>query len=257
MNATLFFLFWRLDFLLATGSTIYYLLSNKKTDFREALASVCTALLIGVTFYFVSPYVYSFLGKISIYKPTTIPFNLKTALLYFVITDFWFYMTHKWEHKLPLLWTFHGVHHTGTKMNFALSVRGSFLEILIFPLWILPLLLLGFSVWGILVCRQVISIYQIFCHSEYNWPSIISKIFVTPAFHRQHHQRDSAQNHGNYGGILSLWDRWFGSAVRSTSGTYGIEEGLKSCNPIKITFYLPSLLLKKVSQNGWRAILIP
>jgi hypothetical protein len=48
---------------------------------------------------------------------------------------------------------------------------------------------------------------------------------ITPALHRRHHSREARLLDSNYGTILSLWDRWFGTHASNPSDRQ-IEAGL-------------------------------
>jgi sterol desaturase/sphingolipid hydroxylase (fatty acid hydroxylase superfamily) len=126
--------------------------------------------------------------------------------------DLLFYTYHRIAHRVRLIWATHQAHHSSQYFNFATALRQKWNnsgEILI---WI-PLPLLGIPPWMVFASFSVNLIYQFWVHTEHIdklwWP--IEFIFNTPSHHRVHHGMDQEYLDKNYGGILIVWDRLFGS----------------------------------------------
>ena len=148
------------------------------------------------------------------------------------------YWRHRIEHQ-PGLWRFHATHHADEELHWLSVLRkhpvSKFLEILIDSL---PVLLLGFSAWTIVAAQLIRSWWGYFIHADVPWTlGPAAKILVSPAAHRLHHIRDEALMGGNYGNMLTLWDRVFGTwrdpaphlncATGIAEGTRGVWGELK------------------------------
>ena len=80
-------------------------------------------------------------------------------------------------------------------------------------------------------------LYQFWVHTrligKLGW---FDRVFVSPSNHRVHHGQNDYCIDRNYGGILILWDRWFGSFAEERDGeaiVYGIRQPLRSWNPLR------------------------
>lgn len=128
--------------------------------------------------------------------------------------EFAAYWRHRLEH-VPMLWPVHATHHADEAMNW-LSVRrkhplGEALALLIDNLLVI---LLGLPFWAIGVGLLLRSWWGYFIHADVPWTlGIFGKVFISPAAHRLHHIRDEALMGSNYGNMLTLWDKLFGTYV--------------------------------------------
>lgn len=135
-----------------------------------------------------------------------------TWLMALIGVDVLFYTYHRIAHRVRLIWATHQAHHSSEYFNFATALRQKWNnsgEILI---WI-PLPLLGIPPWMVFASFSLNLIYQFWLHTERIgklWRPF-EFIFNTPSHHRVHHGRDPEYLDKNYGGILILWDRMFGT----------------------------------------------
>jgi hypothetical protein len=68
----------------------------------------------------------------------------------------------------------------------------------------------------------------------------LEKVFNTPSHHRVHHARNPKYIDRNYGGVLIVWDKLFGSFVEEDPAVpcdYGIVRPIHSHNPLMLTFH--------------------
>jgi sterol desaturase/sphingolipid hydroxylase (fatty acid hydroxylase superfamily) len=141
---------------------------------------------------------------------------LRWALL-FVATDLVFYGTHLAMHKLRYGWASHVTHHSSPRFNLSTALRQNFLFDLsgFAILWWLPLALIGFDKMSVIVAIELNLLYQFFIHTETvrRLPDWVEFIFNTPSHHRVHHGCNPAQIDTNFGGVLIVWDRLFGTFV--------------------------------------------
>jgi len=149
-----------------------------------------------------------------------------TWLLLMVLVDLTWYCNHRFSHRVRLGWAGHRAHHSSESFNFSTALRLKWNPWSEAIFW-LPLPLLGFAPWTIYVAYGFNMIYQFFLHTELvdRLPRPIEYVFNTPAHHRVHHSRNPIHYDTNYGGILIIWDRWFGSFMADpAASTYGLAD---------------------------------
>lgn len=143
-----------------------------------------------------------------------LPVNGWTIVPIFVALEFCYYGFHRGSHRIRWFWSAHVVHHTGTVMNMTTAMRQSLLySITGWWLFFMPLVLLGVSPAVVFFLYGINLSYQYFVHTEsigklHPW---IEYLFNTPSHHRVHHGRNPQYIDKNYGGVLILFDRWFGT----------------------------------------------
>ncbi len=143
-----------------------------------------------------------------------LPVNGWTILPIFFAVELCYYAFHRGSHRIRWFWSAHVVHHSGKVMNMTTAMRQSLLySITGWWLFFMPLVLLGVSPAVVFFLYGVNLSYQYFVHTEsvgklHPW---IEYVFNTPSHHRVHHGRNAQYIDRNYGGVLILFDRWFGS----------------------------------------------
>ncbi|MEM8987050.1 MAG: sterol desaturase family protein [Pseudomonadota bacterium] len=174
----------------------------------------------------------------------TFPLTLGTVLLGLLAADFVYYWEHRFAHEVRLLWTQHAVHHSSRHMNIIVGIRFGPFEGVTSAVFHFPLVLLGFPPELVFFGVLVVLAYQSWIHTELigklGW---IDGVFNTPANHRVHHGCDDKYLDKNYGGILILWDRLFGTYQREEeTPNYGLKRDFNSVNPFFVWFSeLPAL----------------
>ncbi|MCZ6831875.1 MAG: sterol desaturase family protein [Gammaproteobacteria bacterium] len=134
-------------------------------------------------------------------------------LLLFFLEDFTYYGFHRMNHEVRLLWAGHVNHHSSQYLNFGTALRqgvGERVHKFLFWLW-LPLL--GFDPYMIITAIGISLFYQFWIHTHvvkklHPW---VEAVFNTPSHHRVHHGSNIRYLDCNHGGILIIWDRWFGT----------------------------------------------
>lgn len=170
--------------------------------------------------------------------PWEIPINIWTTLLCLILVDFVYYWEHVFEHRIRILWSYHSIHHSSPIYNYTTALRVSFIDSLVTWVFFLPIILLGFHPYLVLMCLLLILTYQFWLHTEIigklGW---FEKIFMTPSQHRVHHGSDDIYLDKNYGALLSIWDRMFGTYQEELhTPTYGLTRPINTINPIKVHF---------------------
>jgi len=159
-------------------------------------------------------------------------------ILTFVMIDLVFYFYHRISHRVNFLWAIHMSHHSSEEMNFAVSFRQAwFGPISKLPFFmILPLI--GFDPTLIAVAGVISTLWGIVGHTQ-----IIGKlgplewVFNTPSHHRVHHGSNNQYIDKNYGNLLIVWDRMFGTFEPEVEPVkFGLVNNVNTFNPTKITF---------------------
>jgi sterol desaturase/sphingolipid hydroxylase (fatty acid hydroxylase superfamily) len=169
--------------------------------------------------------------------------------------DLLFYTYHRTAHRVRLIWATHQAHHSSQYFNFATALRQKWNnsgEILI---WI-PLPLLGIPPWMVFASFSINLIYQFWIHTERIgklWRPI-EFIFNTPSHHRVHHGMDQEYLDKNYGGILIVWDRIFGSFQPELFRPhYGLTKPVNTFNIWKLQTREYAAIISDVRRSGhWR-----
>lgn len=165
--------------------------------------------------------------------------NPWTWVALFVLEDLCFYVYHRTHHTVRVLWASHVVHHSSEHYNLSTALRQPWTPFTGLPFW-LPLALFGFAPWMILLQQSISLLYQFFLHTERVgklWAPI-EFIMNTPSHHRVHHGSNQRYLDRNYGGILIIWDRLFGTfEAEGERATYGLTKNINSFNPVTVAFH--------------------
>lgn len=153
-------------------------------------------------------------------------------LLDILLLDLWIYWWHRANHRLPLLWRFHQVHHLDQWLDVTSAVRFHFGEVILSALVRgLVIVFLGMPLSSVIVFETLVLLGAGFHHSNLRLPvkfeRVLSKIIITPSIHWVHHHVTQQDTDSNYGAIFSFWDRLFGSkskSVRTTDMAIGLDQ---------------------------------
>ena len=133
-----------------------------------------------------------------------------------LLLDFWIYWWHRLNHRWPLLWRFHEVHHLDEFLDASSALRFHFGEVLLSALVrALVILVAGVPLASVVVFETVLAVVVLFHHSNLRLPQgferALSLVIVTPSIHWVHHHANRTDTDSNYSTVLSVWDRLFGS----------------------------------------------
>ncbi len=171
--------------------------------------------------------------------PWQIPTNTWWSwLLLMVVVDLTWYCNHRFSHRVRIGWAAHQAHHSSEYFNLGTALRQKWNPWSEAIFWA-PLPLLGFAPWTIYVAFAFNLIYQFFTHTETvgGLPRPIEFVFNTPSHHRVHHASNPEYLDRNYGGILIIWDRMFGSFQRELhTPTYGLTKPVDTYNVFKLQY---------------------
>ncbi len=129
-----------------------------------------------------------------------------------ISVDFCYYWFHRAAHRINFIWATHIVHHSSEDYNLTTALRQSWFGPLLSWAFYLPLAVLGLSPLMIMLARTVNTVFQFWIHTEsINKLGPLETILSTPSHHRVHHGVNPEYIDKNYGGILIIWDRLFGT----------------------------------------------
>jgi sterol desaturase/sphingolipid hydroxylase (fatty acid hydroxylase superfamily) len=220
---------------------IIYCLVKRKSYYRlnDSIADLSTGIgnqLSGIIFKS-----FTLFGYIYLYQNFRIyTFDLSTPLtsfiswiLAFLIYDFFYYWSHRMSHEWNLFWASHVVHHSSEEFNLTVALRQPALGIFNW-IFYLPMAIVGFSPEFFLLHGQINLIYQFWIHTRTIGRLGFLELFLnTPSHHRVHHGRNPKYIDKNYGGILILWDKIFGTFQgEEEEPAYGIKYPIKTWNPL-------------------------
>jgi alkylglycerol monooxygenase len=137
---------------------------------------------------------------------------LLAALLAFVLYDFVYYVDHRSTHTFRLLWASHRVHHQTRDFHLLTGLRMSVVgPLLAFP-FRLPLAVLGVPPALFASIDALHALSTFFLHARLvRELGPVGWVFNTPAHHRVHHSAAERHFGRNFGGVLIVWDRLFGT----------------------------------------------
>jgi sterol desaturase/sphingolipid hydroxylase (fatty acid hydroxylase superfamily) len=157
--------------------------------------------------------------------------DIALLILAILVIELAAYWRHRIEHD-PALWRFHATHHADEELHWLSVLRkhpvSKFLEMLLDTV---PVLLLGLPAWSIVGAQLIRSWWGYFIHADVPWTlGVAGRWLMSPAAHRLHHIRDERLMGSNYGNMLTLWDRLFGTwcdPVPHLGCATGIAEGTR------------------------------
>jgi sterol desaturase/sphingolipid hydroxylase (fatty acid hydroxylase superfamily) len=181
-------------------------------------------------------------------------------LLLFISLEFTYYWWHRMSHRSRWFWLHHAVHHSPNQFNLAVAYRlGVTGKLMAGFVLFTPLAWLGFEPVLIFVAYYLNLAYQFWIHAEWI-PRLgpLEGILNTASAHRVHHAANVEYLDANYGGVLMVFDRLFGT-YRAEQDTvpirYGLVHPLLTHNPIKIAFHQFGPLLQDLrSARNWREV---
>ncbi|XP_033195432.2 alkylglycerol monooxygenase isoform X1 [Bombus vancouverensis nearcticus] len=181
-----------------------------------------------------------------------LPWNsLWTWCITAVGVDFCYYWVHRSNHEIHFLWAQHQVHHSSEEFNLAVGLRQSILQHWCNFMLYLPLALF-IPPSHFIVHNQFNLIYQLWIHTTViDDLGPFELIFNTPKHHRVHHGCNLYCLDKNYGGVLIIWDKLFGTFVREKEKEeiiYGLVVSAQSFNPLYLQTFYTAELFKKITR---------
>ncbi len=161
--------------------------------------------------------------------------------LLFIALEFFYYWHHRAAHEIRWVWATHSVHHSIQYFNLSAAYRLGWTSWLSGnALFFMPLTWLGFPPMAVGIGLALNLLYQFWIHTELVPKlGILEWVLNTPSHHRVHHSSNREYLDRNYGGVLIIFDRLFGTFAEEKSDlqiTYGLTHSIKSNHPVVIVF---------------------
>ena len=166
------------------------------------------------------------------------------------------YFAHWVQHRTPVLWRFHLIHHTDMEVDTTTANRHHPGESLIrFICTILAVLIAGAPMWLVFLYQSLSVVFSQFNHANIQLPkkldTFISYFIVSPDMHKVHHHYVLPYTDTNYGNIFSIWDRLFGtfSTLSNDKIVYGVDTHQDIEHHSNINKMLKIPFAKKINKN--------
>lgn len=245
LNALMFIALFGAIFLVVITAEAYFLWRRGVHSYllRETLANMAMGALYkvvdGIAIALFIQFCYDYVRAIGL--GFEFELGLASMVFLFLVQDFFYYWYHLIIHKVRWFWCAHVSHHSSQNMNFSTALRQNFLMDLNFAwvFWWLPLALIGFDKTWALIAIEASLVYQFFIHTEVvKRLGPLEWVLNTPSHHRVHHGCKPDQIDRNFGGVLIIWDRLFGTFVDERD-VAKVEYGLtvrqpSTFNPIRL-----------------------
>ena len=192
-------------------------------------------------------------GHLALVQADAFWLSLPGWLLALVFYDFCYYWLHRMGHEVGVLWAAHAVHHQSQDYNLSTALRQTSSGALLGWIFYLPMALAGVPPLVFAVVGLVDLLYQFWVHTEQvgrlGW---FDRWFCAPSNHRVHHAVNDRYLDKNYGGILIVWDRLFGTYKTEDDEepcVYGTRGLLRSWDPL----WANVAVYRQLAHDSWHA----
>lgn len=173
----------------------------------------------------------------------------------FLLDDFCYYWFHRVHHESRFFWAAHVTHHSSQYYNLSTALRQSWTPLTSWIFYV-PVMLVGFTPAQWAFMHSLNLLFQYWIHTERidRMPRWFEFVFNTPSHHRVHHGANPEYLDTNYGGILIVFDRVFGSFVpEDAQAVYGLTKNITTHNPVKVAWHEFYAIASDVrSTRSWR-----
>ena len=142
--------------------------------------------------------------------------SLLSFVVGFLLLDLLQYAMHRCQHAVPFLWRLHALHHSDPDVDVTTSVRHHPIEYLLATaVYWLAVLALGIP--GFVVLSHALAVFAAAAvtHGNVSLPEwlehLLRPVVITLDLHLVHHSIEFSRQNWNYGAVLSIWDRLFGT----------------------------------------------
>jgi sterol desaturase/sphingolipid hydroxylase (fatty acid hydroxylase superfamily) len=221
---------------------------DHRYDPRDTMTSIASGLTAGVwAILFRAASLVGYAALYTYVAPWHLPADRwETWAGVMIAIDLLWYVYHRASHRIRVIWAAHQAHHNSNYFNTATAFRQKWNQWFESLAWI-PLPLLGVPPWMVIAGFSLNLIYQFFVHTESvgKLPRPIEFVLNTPSHHRVHHGSDPIYLDRNYGGVLIIWDRMFGTfQAEQHRPTYGLTTPIHSSNLLRLQFHEYAALVR-------------
>ncbi|MFI2302301.1 sterol desaturase family protein [Actinacidiphila glaucinigra] len=245
--------------LLTVVELISYRIHPDEDAAGYAAKDTATSLSMGLGSLF-----FDFLWKIPIvvvytavyeFTPLRVPVAWWTIPLMLLAQDFFYYWQHRGHHVIRILWASHVVHHSSRKFNLSTALRQPWTGMTSWVFY-LPVIACGVHPAALAFCSSLSLVYQFWIHTERidRMPRPVEFVLNTPSHHRVHHASQGGYLDRNFGGILIVWDRLFGSfAAEGERPVFGLTKNITTFNPLRVATHEYAAIARDVAAaRTWR-----
>ena len=230
----------------------YFNFVNSITNINVGIAERLLDVFVTGAFYFVYDYMYRHFALFH-FKP-----NIFHWIVLLLATDFLWYWYHRLAHEWNIFWAVHVVHHQSEDFNYTVSARITIFQAVVRTGFWSVLPVLGFTAPMITTVLLIHGLYPFFIHTRLVGKlGILEYILVTPSHHRVHHASNECYLDKNYGDMLIIWDKLFGTFCEEKEEepvVYGLTTPLRSHSFLWQHFhFVLELIYALKQQRGWMA----
>ena len=234
--------------------------SRRGYDRRIALSTLGVAggyVLFGVLHAGVMVAIYSFVARFApVHWPAK---DWRTWAVGFLLVEFAYYWFHRWGHFVRWMWASHMVHHSSEQLTLLSAIRLGWTNLLSGGWAVyLPVVLMGFDPRVVMALLAFDLHFQFFLHTEapirlgpLEW------VLNTPTHHKLHHALNTPYLDRNFGGVLIIFDRMFGTFAAETPGEtprFGLVRPLETGTPWGLALgEWRRLFHDLLAARGWRS----
>jgi alkylglycerol monooxygenase len=172
-------------------------------------------------------------AAVSTLVPWKLPDHPASYVLAFVLLDAVYYLQHRLEHAVPLLWAIHSVHHQSIDYNWSVSFRVGVLASVSTVAFHTLVALCGVDTTTYAAVGTVHAALLFMLHARTKFTVGPGRFFNAPVFHRVHHATNAFAIDKNFGGVFLVFDRVFGTFAPFREGLdYGVHEEAAPANPL-------------------------
>ena len=155
-----------------------------------------------------------------------------TIIISFLLLDlFGGWLVHWVQHKIFPLWKFHVVHHSDNNVDVTTALRHHPVEsVLRGVFFMMAIILSGAPMYAVMIFQTLLILATQFTHANIQLPTWLDKplsyVLVSPNMHKVHHHWQQPYTDSNYGAVLSIWDRMFGTykQLHHSQIQYGLDK---------------------------------
>jgi sterol desaturase/sphingolipid hydroxylase (fatty acid hydroxylase superfamily) len=166
------------------------------------------------------------------------------------------WLAHWVQHKTPLLWKLHLIHHSDAHVDTTSANRHHPGESVVrFAFTALAVVVVGAPLWMVFLYQAISVVLSQFNHANISLPPAldraISWVIVSPDMHKVHHHYVLPYTDSNYGNIFSVWDRLFGTfqTLDRTKLVYGVDTHMEPTEHASVGALLTMPFRKKPSER--------
>ncbi|WP_428267324.1 sterol desaturase family protein [Haliangium sp.] len=233
---------------------LWKLRGNVRYETRDTAASLTMGvgnLVVGLLY---GGVIYGLYEWAHSYRVFEIGYTWWAVALAIVLEDFMFYWSHRLSHELRWCWANHVSHHSSQHYNLSTALRQPWTN-LFTGLVVLGMIVVWLGVPPLLYvfAGGVSLVYQFWIHTEaVDRLGPLEWVLNTPSHHRVHHATNPDYLDSNYGGILIIWDRLFGTFVAENPADpprYGLVKNLRTFNPLWIAGHEYVAIFRDVARS--------